>query len=110
MAWQDKAKNVMSSVVSCFGETAYYTPIDNDEAGTSIQVPVVFNEQYQTVDANEFAVMSKRPNILVKAASFGARKPATGDIFNIRDVDYYCDEIQDDGEAGIFILLNTKDS
>lgn len=106
MGWQEKAKGVMRSAVSCFGETAIYKPT----GFTPVTVRLIFNQIYQEIDANQgLTLMSSKPNIGVKLEDFAStRKPNKGDIFTIREQDYLTDEVQDDGEAGVLILLNKK--
>lgn len=98
----------MGAAVGTFGETGTFTPINNGSPGTPQSVPVIFNEMFTEIDANEgLQIITPKPNAGIRLTDFDT-KPKIGDKINIRSQDYLIESVRDDGEAGSLLLLDKQ--
>lgn len=101
MSFDRLIKNADKTVMKTMGEFVFH-----NRGAQSLKLRAVFDENYQSIDADGVMIESVGPVVFCKQTDLINNKGIEGDTFTIRGRRYVLREIHKDSEKGIKILLH----
>lgn len=101
MGWRDTIDAGNLAVRGAFGEAVTYRPT----GGSPVSIEAPFSEEYVEVEATTgAAIVSTRPNILLRVADLGGPEVQEGDTFDCRGDSFRVDEARIDGTGSVLVI------
>ncbi len=102
MTFRDLVDRILVKATDAMGETVTFYPGTDEE----IEVPAIFDSEYQVLDPDTEQVLSaNQPGLGVNLNDFET-DPKQGDIVQVRETKYRVTDTREDGQGGAVLLLN----
>jgi hypothetical protein len=101
VGWRDTIDAGNLAVRGAFGEPVTYRPT----GGSPVSIQCPYSEEYVEVEPSSgAAIVSTKPNILLRLADLGGPEPQDGDVFECRGDSFRVEEARVDGTGSVLIV------